>query len=337
MIERLFKLLGLAVIAGSLVSGWLLMDVRQFMDTPITLPEQGVDYEIGAGMGVIRIAADLEQHGIIRHANYLSWYARWEGDNLDIKAGRYRLEPGLTPRTLLKLLHSGAVIQYSITIPEGFTFKQLMDLLTINPEVEHRFGKATSADIMAALGRPGAHPEGLFFPDTYYFTARSSDLSILQRAMDAMQEHLDTAWQERAEGLPYRSAYEALIMASIVEKETSLEEERKQIAGVFVRRLRRHMRLQTDPTVIYGLGDRYRGNLHKRDLKEDTPYNTYVHRGLPPTPIAMPGLASIQAALHPEDGNSLYFVSKGDGSHQFSDSLKAHLKAVRRYQLGGES
>ncbi|MBI1195865.1 MAG: endolytic transglycosylase MltG [Gammaproteobacteria bacterium] len=337
MLDRLFRLLGLVVIVVSLVSGWLLMDIRQFVDTPLALPEHGVDYEIGPGMGVIRIATDLERHGILTHARYLSWYARWQGDVIDIKAGRYRLEPGLTPRRLLKLLHSGAVIQYPITVPEGYTFKQLRELLDINPEIDHRYANATNAEIMAALGRPGAHPEGLFFPDTYHFTARSTDLSILQRAMEAMQVHLDAAWQGRAEGLPYKSPYEALIMASIIEKETSLEEERTRIAGVFVRRLEHRMRLQTDPTVIYGLGDRFHGNLHRRDLKADTPYNTYVHRGLPPTPIAMPGLASIDAALHPDEGESLYFVSKGDGSHQFSDTLKDHLKAVRRYQLGEES
>ena len=337
MKERFFKLLGLAIIAGSLVSGWLLMDIRQFVDTPLTLPEQGVVYEVEPGMGVIRIAADLEQRGFVSNAAYLNWFARWQGDNLDIKAGRYRLDPGLTPRALLKLLHSGAVIQYSITVPEGFNFKQLLGLLSANPEIEHEYKTASAAEIMTALGRPDVHPEGVFFPDTYYFTARFSDLSVLQRAMDAMQAHLAAAWVERDEGLPYKTPYDALIMASIIEKETSLEKERTQIAGVFVRRLRRHMRLQTDPTVIYGLGDRYDGHLHKRDLRTNTPYNAYVHKGLPPTPIAMPGLASIRAAMHPDAGKSLYFVSRGDGSHQFSDTLNAHLRAVRRYQLGGES
>jgi len=337
MKERLFKLAGLAILAGSLISGWLLMDIRQFMDIPLTLPEQGVVYEVKPGMGVIRIATDMAQRGIVGNAAYLKWFARWVGDDLDIKAGRYRLDPGLTPRALLKLLHSGAVIQYSITVPEGFNFKQLLGLLATNPEIEHSPEAASVAKIMAALGRPGVHPEGLFFPDTYYFTARSADLSVLRRAMEAMQAHLAAAWVERSEGLPYDNPYEALIMASIIEKETSLEQERAQIAGVFVRRLRRHMRLQTDPTVIYGLGDRYDGRLHKRDLRKNTPYNTYVHKGLPPTPIAMPGLASIRAALHPDDGKSLYFVSRGDGSHQFSDTLSAHLRAVRRYQLGGGS
>jgi UPF0755 protein len=218
-------------------------------------------------------------------------------------------------------------------VVEGWTFQQLLDALRENEAIRQTLTDRDGAAIMAQLGKPDLHPEGQFAPDTYRFPRGTSDLEFLRRAHNTLQEWLDSAWRERAEDLPYDSAYDALIMASIIEKETGLASEREAIAGVFVRRLKRTMRLQTDPTVIYGMGSAYNGNIRRADLRRDTPYNTYTRHGLPPTPIALPGRESLHAALHPAEGDALYFVAKGDGSHQFSATLEEHLDAVRLYQL----
>jgi len=230
-------------------------------------------------------------------------------------------------------LVSGAVIQHQLTIVEGWTFRQLMVAIKEHEAIRQTLEGLSDEEIMARLGKPDLHPEGQFAPDTYRFSRSTSDLEFLRRAHRILQDWLEQEWNQRAQSLPYQSPYEALTMASIIEKETGLESEREAIAGAFVRRLERKMRLQTDPTVIYGMGDRYNGNIRRADLRRDTRYNTYTRHGLPPTPIALPGLAALKAALHPASGSALYFVAKGDGSHQFSDTLDEHLAAVRRYQL----
>ena len=244
----------------------------------------------------------------------------------------------MTPRELLDLLHSGKVVQHSLTVVDGWTFEEVLAALSSKSELAHTFAdEATYSEIMAQLGYPGVHPEGRFLADTYHFPRGTSDAAFLRRAYQSMESYLHDAWNERAPDLPYESPVDALIVASIIEKETGKAEERAEIAGVLVRRLKRNMRLEADPTVIYGLGADFDGNLRKRDLRFDTPYNTYLHKGLPPTPIAMPGTASIHAALHPEPGETLFFVAKGDGSHHFSVTYPEHQAAVRRYQRRGGS
>ena len=241
---------------------------------------------------------------------------------------------GLTPAALLDLLVSGKVIEYSLTLVEGWTFAQVLEATRSHPVlVQSLAPDAGPGDVMTALGHPGEHPEGRYFPDTYQFPRGTTDLQVLARSYDRMAEVLAREWDARAEGLPITDPYEALTLASIVEKETGRAEERPAIAGVFVRRLEKGMLLQTDPTVIYGLGDAFDGNLRRRDLERDTPYNTYTRAGLTPTPICMPGRDAIHAVLHPADGDALYFVATGDGGHHFSATLSEHNRAVRRYQL----
>ena len=241
--------------------------------------------------------------------------------------------PGLTPRGMLGLIVSGKVVQYPLTIPEGWTFEQIMEAVQDNTVLKHTLNNADEQFVMEQLGHGEEAAEGRFFPDTYHFPRGTSDIEFLRRAYDTMTRVLAEEWDNRDGGLPYKSAYEALIMASIIEKETSVAEERYKIAGVFVRRLQRGMLLQTDPTVIYALGRNFNGDIHNRDLNIDSPFNTYTNKGLPPTPIASPGRASIDAALHPEAGTALYFVAMGDGHHHFSDTLAEHNKAVAKYQL----
>ena len=293
-----------------------------------------MEYDVAPGVGLIAVANDLHRRGILGRPRYLVWYARWEGKADRVQTGVYGLSPGMTPVQLLDKLVAGDVIQYALTIPEGWTFRQLRAAVDADPKLLHQLGTVPDDEVMERIGHPGLHPEGRFFPDTYYFTAGTTDADFLRRAFTAMDKRLAEEWQDRAPGLPYRAPYEALIMASIIERETAVPAERGQIAGVFVRRLQRGMRLQTDPTVIYGLGDAFDGNLRRRDLLADTPYNTYRHAGLPPTPIALPGAGAIHAALHPAPGDSLYFVARGDGTHHFSTTIAEHNEAVRKYQLG---
>ena len=238
---------------------------------------------------------------------------------------------------LLDDLVAGKVIQYALTIPEGLTFRQIMQLLRQQPELRHTLADDSPAAVMQAIGEPGQSPEGRFYPDTYHFPRGTTDVQFLRRAYRTMAGVLQQEWQARDTGLPYKTPYDALIMASIIEKETAVPAERERIAGVFVRRLEKGMRLQTDPTVIYALGQSYDGNIHRRDLSLDSPYNTYRHAGLPPTPIAAPGRDSIDAALHPAPGEELYFVARGDGSHEFSRTLEEHNRAVARYQLNNNN
>jgi len=253
-----------------------------------------------------------------------------------IKAGSYEVSRGITLYDLLNKLTRGDVTQSEIALIEGWTFRQMRERLDAHPDLRHDSKGLPDVEIMRLIGAPAQSAEGMFFPDTYLFAKQSRDLDVLLRAYRSMQRHLAREWEARAVGLPYADAYQALIMAAIVEKETGNDQDRPLVAAVFVNRLRQGMLLQTDPSVIYGLGARFDGNLRKRDLQADTPYNTYTRGGLPPTPIAMPGLASLQAALHPAASSAVYFVARGDGGSQFSRTLDEHNQAVNRYQKLGK-
>jgi len=333
------KLVALCLLLVSFIGGWYMLEYQAFnrMSLSSTLTET-ISYTIKPGANLMSVAKGLQQQGLLAHPRYWVWDAKWEGVADKIKAGEYAISPLMTPPELLALFVSGKVIDYTLTIPEGWTFRQLLKALHQHEKIEKtlldREGKLLdNSDIMTLLRLGDQHPEGLFYPDTYHFTNMTSDVEFLKRAYQQMQQRLEREWQNRAPNLPYKNSYEALIMASIIEKETAAPEEREQIAGVFVRRLNKGMRLQTDPTVIYGLGEAFDGNIRRRDLRAENAYNTYKIKGLPPTPIALPGGDSIYAALHPAPGNTLYFVSRGDGTHQFSATNEAHNAAVRKYQL----
>ena len=286
----------------------------------------------GDGLGaIVRKLRAIGVHG----GSSLEWkaLAARMGVAGKLQVGEYAVAPGMSPRELLRRLASGEVIQRKFTLIEGWSFRDVRRALAADPQLVHPKTQPDDAALMAALGRRGQHPEGRFLPETYVYTRGTDELAVLDRAAKAMDKALAEAWDGRAEKLPFKSPDELLTLASIVEKETGLASERPQIAGVFVRRLGIGMRLQTDPTVIYGMGAAYAGNIRRNDLITDTPYNTYVRAGLPPTPIAMPGRAALQAAAHPADGDALYFVARGNGAHQFSSNLAAHEAAVRRYQL----
>ncbi|WP_175628346.1 endolytic transglycosylase MltG [Thioalkalivibrio denitrificans] len=327
----LLVVVSLAVGAAS----YLAVDYTRFLDRPVALEDAQI-YEVPAGASVRRVARELSEAGLLEHPLYWEFYARVEADSTNIRAGEYRLDPGLTPRSLLALFVSGRTVQYSLTIPEGWTFAQLMAAVRGHPHLVQTLDPEEDREIMARLGRPGEHPEGWFYPDTYLFPRNTTDLQFLERAHRRMVGVLDAAWADRQPDLPLETPYEALILASIVEKETGVPEERDLVAAVFTTRLKRGMRLQTDPTVIYGaqITD---GRLRSRDLRTDGPYNTYTRTGLPPTPIALPGGDAIRAALNPADTEVLFFVSRGDGSHQFSTTYREHREAVIRYQLGGDA
>ncbi|MGM0983942.1 MAG: endolytic transglycosylase MltG [Pseudomonadota bacterium] len=301
------------------------------LEAPIALEEPAL-YEVPAGAGYHRVVSELGEQGIIGDAWAFRLLARLEPEALPrLRPGEYRLEPGMSGRELLSLLGSSNVVSYPLTIPEGWTFRQMRELLDAAPKLDHRTEGLSDAEVMTRLDREGRHPEGWFFPDTYRYHKGLSDLEILRQALERMEVTLDEVWAERDDDLPLETPYEALIMASLIERETGAPEERPEIAGVFKRRLEQGMRLQTDPTVIYGMGERYEGNITRADLREATPYNTYVIDGLPPTPIALPGRAALEAAVQPEEGETLYFVSKGDGTHHFSRTLREHNNAVNRY------
>jgi len=287
-------------------------------------------------MSLKAFARELHRRGVVPESHSFVLLANLLGQGRGLKAGEYLFEPGISARGILGQVVAGRVVRYPVVLVEGWTFRQFLQALARTEKLAQTLTGQSSAQIMATLGYPDQHPEGRFFPDTYHFTAGDSDRTILMRAYQRMQQRLELEWSARAPDLPVRSAYDALILASIVEKETGKPEERPLIAGVFTNRLRRGMRLQTDPTVIYGLGDRFDGNLRRRDLERDNPYNTYTRAGLPPTPIAMPGAAALHAALHPADTRALYFVSRGDGSHVFSETLTEHNAAVIKYQLNGQ-
>ncbi|MGB0722595.1 MAG: endolytic transglycosylase MltG [Gammaproteobacteria bacterium] len=326
-------LLAIMVVAA-VAAGLAWRHLQGFAGSPMTL-DASVVVQIPPGSGVKTLAAQLSDKGIIATPYWFEWLARIEKFAPRLKAGEYRLEPGDSPREALELFSSGKVIAYSETLVEGWNFRQMMEAVRASPILEHTLPDLSAETVMSAIGAEGEHPEGRFYPDTYQFPRGTTDVDFLRRAYRTMERKLAQAWAERREGLPLKTPYEALILASIVEKETAAPEERPLIAGVFVRRLEKGMRLQTDPTVIYGMGEAYKGNIRRRDLRTDTPYNTYTRGGLPPTPIAMPGGAALRAALHPADGKALYFVARGDGSgtHVFSATLKAHNRAVAEHQL----
>lgn len=305
------------------------------LHSPLIIPasdsNQEFLFQVLPGNTFTDVTKHLEERGVLKHGTDLKLYARITGQAVQIKVGEYSLEEGLTALGLLAKLRSGQVIYHQLTILEGWTIAQALEAILSNEFISASITPDNEQALQEALGTE-TYPEGLLFPDTYNFTLATSDLEIIIRARDLMTEVLEEEWASRAVGLPYESPYEALIMASIVEKETGLASEREQIAGVFIRRLEKGMRLQTDPTVIYGLGDSFDGNLTRANLRENTPYNTYTNGGLPPTPIALPGREAIAASLHPDSGDSLYFVAKGDGSHYFSTTLEEHNAAVRQYQ-----
>ena len=286
---------------------------------------------IEKGSNLKRVNHMLSRHEIINYPQLVTAWARFSKKD-QVQAGDYWITESDTPITLINKFVEGDVAQYSVTFPEGWSFKQWISKLADIPQFS--FIKQMNQDeLLAKIDFDLDHPEGWFFPDTYYFGSNDNVFSILKQAHNRMRAELDNTWKLRDNNLPYTSAYEALIMASIIEKETGQASERRTIAGVFVRRLEQGMRLQTDPTVIYGMGDRYQGDIRRNDLKEFTAYNTYKIDGLPPTPIAMPGLASLEAAVHPKSGSSLFFVARGDGSHHFSDTMTEHVNAVKKYQI----
>jgi UPF0755 protein len=309
--------------------GWL----AWFVFTPVDVPTPARELVIAKGRPLKGVARDLVRNGVLREPWSFEWMGRLMGAANDLKAGSYELPERLTPLDLLRKIARGDVTQASVTFIEGWTFQQLRAALDAHAGITHDTRGLSEGEVMQRLGAPEPHAEGLFFPDTYYFATGSSDLKILGRAYRTMQAKLSVLWQSRAPGLPYATPYEAVIMASIVEKETGREADRDKIAAVFVNRLKRDMRLQTDPTVIYGLGDSFDGNLRRKDLETDTAYNTYTRGGLPPTPIALPGQAALEAALRPAATGALYFVARGDGSSEFSATLEEHNRAVQRYQL----
>ncbi len=327
------KAAGLLLLLASFVVAWYWMEINAWLQAPLQLPEEGLVYEVESGSNFRKVIHQLHQQGVIDRPKYLQAWIRWENAATNIKAGEYRIPAGTNPVQLLALMVKGDVVLHSLTLLEGWDYRQVLAAVQQAPKLTQTLSEVPVEELMTLLGREGVHPEGQFLPETYNFPALTTDLEFLRRANSAMHDVLNSAWEERAEGLPYETPYEALIMASIVEKETGVAAERPEIAGVFVRRLQKGMRLQTDPTVIYGMGENYKGNIRRRDLRQATPYNTYVIKGLPPSPIAMPGTASILASLHPAAGNSLYFVARGDGTHEFSDTLSAHNRAVSKYQL----
>jgi UPF0755 protein len=329
---RLLRLFILLVLLILLAAAIILGRYQQFQDTALDLPGQEMLYTMPAGTSLNQLAYDLYSHNIIEYPRFLILLGREMEVARQLQAGEYILQRGVTPRTLLEQLVEGKVNQYGLTLIEGYTFREMLQRIHADPVLTHTLTDETDAEIMVMLGHPEQHPEGRFLPDTYYFTRGTTDIDFLARAWQAMRGQLESAWEEREEGLPFETPEEALILASIVEKETGFAEERPVIAGVFVRRLQQGMLLQTDPTVIYGMGDKFDGNLRLRDLRADTPYNTYTRKGLPPTPIAMPGADAIHAVLHPAKGKSLYFVAMGEGKHYFSTTLKQHNLAVDKFQ-----
>ncbi len=316
----------LALLAAGAGAWWL--------NAPMPMGDAALELEVEPGTTPRSVARSVQAAGVKVDARLLYAWFRLSGQDRQIRAGNYELLPGTTPRSLLQKLVRGEESLRALTLVEGWNFRQVRAALAADDSLKHDSAALSDADLMAQLERPGVHPEGRFFPDTYTFAKGSSDLAVLRRALHAMDRRLEAAWGQRTSDTPLKSADEALVLASIVEKETGRASDRAQIAGVFANRLRIGMLLQTDPTVIYGLGEKFDGNLRRRDLQTDTPWNTYTRAGLPPTPIAMPGKASLLAAVQPERTKALYFVAKGDGTSQFSESLQDHNRAVNRYQRG---
>lgn len=323
--RRLFAFVVLLTVLGGGTLGYYAL-------RPLALPVTPFEFELKQGSSLKGMARDLREAGLLQQDWAFVWLVRLLGKSGEVQAGSYSLTQPVSPLELTRIITQGEVSLRHISIIEGWTFREMRAALNANPDITHDTLNLSDAEILQRIGASESHPEGLFFPDTYNFAAGSSDLTVLRRAYQAMQQRLQEAWNAREPGLPLETPYQALILASIVEKETGTASDRPMIAGVFVNRLRKGMLLQTDPTVIYGLGPSFDGNLRKKDLLTDTPYNTYTRAGLTPTPIALPGVAALQAALHPAQTDALYFVARGDGSSHFSSSLAEHNRAVNQYQ-----
>ena len=351
MIKKIFKLTALLIIVITFVIGWYWNEYNIYLQTPISvsksplskasLPKERTEqiFSVNKGERVRDIAENLYQQNIIQHPEYFRLYARLSHKAEKIKAGEYSLKSGMTIVDVVDLFVSGIVNQYSLTIVEGWTVKEALEHISNDSNLIKTADLALPYDVKnksilaKKLGSQYSNVEGLIYPDTYKFPKGTSDFQFLKRAYDGMQKVLAQEWEKREEKLPLKTPYEALILASIVEKESGVSSERSKVAGVFIRRLNKKMRLQSDPTIIYGMGDRYKGNIRRKDINEKTAYNTYQISGLPPTPIAIPGRDAIHAVLHPDKGKSLYFVADGTGGHVFSNNLKAHNRAVRQYLL----
>jgi len=329
LIAFVLVLASLALLALGGVVGW----GGQWLKTPLSTIAAPTTFEVPRGANLRSVAKRLQQRAILDRPQLWWVWARLTQRGAVLKAGEYEIKPGITPQELFKVLSSGTVLLHSVTFIEGSTFADMRKQLRAHPAVRQEYAQRSAADIMQALGEPGVHPEGQFFPDTYRFARNTSDFELLTIAHKRLAAELDAAWRARAADLPLSSAYEVLILASIVEKETALDRERPLVSGVFVERLERGMRLQTDPAVIYGIGASYDGDIRNTDLRRDTPYNTYTRAGLPPTPIALPGAASLRAAAQPTTTGAIFFVATGesDGSHFFSSTLAEHEAAVQRY------
>lgn len=329
MIKHTKKLIIIGLMVFLSLSVWM----TYYAISPLKLQPSSQEITIQAKSGLRSIANQLVQQGVLKEPWRFIILAKLFNKESFLQAGSYTLNKNVSPYQLLLSLNHGKATQGSVTFIEGKTFRQMQEKLEKNDAIKQTITGLSDSEVLRMLGSEYRVAEGLFFPDTFYFDRGTKDIVILQRSYDSMQAKLNKAWEGRAKNLPYKSRYEALVMASIIEKETGKASERPTIAGVFINRLHLGMRLQTDPTVIYGMGAQYKGNIRKKDLLADTPYNTYTRDGLPPTPIAMPGMASIDAALHPANTKALYFVGKGDGSHAFSNNLEDHNRAVIKYQL----
>lgn len=332
MRRKLLLLLETGLVLAGLCLGASAWKIHTALNQPLNITQEEL-LEVPKGTTPTRTFYRLEADGVIKDAFWLRVYWRFNLAGQPLHKGEYRMQPGMTVEGLIDLWKRGDIVQYSLTLVEGWNFHQVRAALAKDEKLEQTLSGLSDSEVMTKLGHTGIFPEGRFFPDTYRFVRGMTDVDLLKKAYDRLDEVLAREWEQRAADLPYTEPYQALIMASLVEKETGVPQERGQIAGVFVRRMAMGMLLQTDPTVIYGLGDRYSGKLTRAHLKEATPYNTYMISGLPPTPIAMVGREAIHAALNPVAGNSLYFVARGDGSHVFSDDLDAHNNAVREFQL----
>ncbi|KWR87920.1 endolytic transglycosylase MltG [Cupriavidus sp. IDO] len=329
--KRLFLRLGLVVLVFALAAaGAFAWWARQ----PLALSSSPLEVVIKPNSSVASVGRQIQRGGVAMDPRLFALLVRLSGHGPDLKAGGYTFEAGATPLSVIGKLARGEVTHYVVTVIEGWEFRKMRAAVDASPALRHDTSGMSDADLMKAIGAAEPSPEGLFFPDTYLFARGSSDIELYKHAYRAMQRKLNDAWNARAADLPYKTPYEALVMASIVEKETGQAAERPMIAAVFVNRLKKNMMLQTDPTVIYGIGESFDGDLRKRDLQTDTPYNTYTRTGLPPTPIALPGLASLAAATAPAPSDALYFVARGDGSSHFSNSLPEHNRAVDKYQRG---
>ncbi|CDG20977.1 conserved protein of unknown function [Xenorhabdus poinarii G6] len=330
--KRIFILPGLMILIALIVFLSFIKKIENFADQDIKL-NQEVIFTVPAGSGRAGLEALLIQHKLIEDNQLLPWLFRWKPELAKFKAGTYRLQKGMSLKSVLQLFASGKETQFSIRFVEGSRLSDWSKIVQNAPHLKHDMESKTPQELRQALGMNEGEPlEGWFYPDTYLYTAGTSDVELLKRAYNKMKTVVDQEWENREKDLPYKNAYEMLIMASIIEKETAIESERTKVASVFVNRLRLKMRLQTDPTVIYGLGDKYTGTIFRSNLHTLTPYNTYMIDGLPPTPIAMPGLASIKAAAHPAVTKYLYFVANGDGGHTFTTNLVEHNKAVSLYR-----